>query len=251
MANFSAFFPEDTPEAAGGQVLAVGELIHFDGNVYAANGPITLSDPPQTSDFETGFNLLSGVLDENNAGVQLAFWSGTRAEYDAEVAAGTIDTNTIYNITDESQAATVPIVTTATAAQTLAAGEFVRFGDDVYTALAAATLSDPVVATDFDTNFVLLSSLGVTTIGELTDVADTFGTTGQVLSVNAAADALEYVDVARAASDLTAGLLIDDIEIGNQNSATGIKFWSGTEAEYTALTTTRDQETVYYITDDN
>lgn len=42
-----------------------------------------------------------GVVDQNNT-TPLKQWSGTKNQYDALVSGGTIDSNTIYNITDDT-----------------------------------------------------------------------------------------------------------------------------------------------------
>ena len=100
MAGFNTFFPDDTPEAAPGNILAQGELIHFEGRVYAATAEVTLPDPITAAALEgLDLILLSGVTNTNNPGTPLSFWSGTRAEYDALGADR--DQNTIYNITDD------------------------------------------------------------------------------------------------------------------------------------------------------
>ena len=42
-----------------------------------------------------------GIVDQNNPSTPLKQWSGTKAQYDALVSGGTIDSNTLYNITDD------------------------------------------------------------------------------------------------------------------------------------------------------
>lgn len=43
-----------------------------------------------------------GVIDQNNTTNALKTWSGTKAQYDSLVSGGTIDANTIYNITNDT-----------------------------------------------------------------------------------------------------------------------------------------------------
>jgi len=43
-----------------------------------------------------------GVIDQNATTTALKQWSGTKAQYDALVSGGTVDSNTVYNITDDS-----------------------------------------------------------------------------------------------------------------------------------------------------
>ena len=43
-----------------------------------------------------------GVVDQNNASTPLKEWSGTSAQYQALVSGGTIDSNTVYNVTDDA-----------------------------------------------------------------------------------------------------------------------------------------------------
>lgn len=45
-----------------------------------------------------------GVVDQNNPSTPLKQWSGTKAQYDALVSGGTVDANTLYNITDDAVA---------------------------------------------------------------------------------------------------------------------------------------------------
>lgn len=43
-----------------------------------------------------------GVIDQNATTTAIKTWTGTKAQYDALVLAGTIDANTLYNITDDT-----------------------------------------------------------------------------------------------------------------------------------------------------
>ena len=52
------------------------------------------------------------------------------------------------------------------------------------------------------------------------------------------------------APNVGAGILSDNVEVGNQNATTGLKFWVGTRDEYDALST-YSSETQYTITNDN
>ena len=86
--------------------------------------------------------------------------------------------------------------------QTYNEGDIVVFNDNYYGATATVTLSDPIVETDFDTGWALLSG-----------------------------------------GDAAVAAAVDDL-----NSTDNIMFWSGTQAEYNAITT-KDENTIYYITD--
>ena len=46
------------------------------------------------------------------------------------------------------------------------------------------------------------------------------------------------------------GTLISSGVVTTDDTPVNVKFWAGTKAEYDALTSTRDQNTIYYITDE-
>ncbi len=58
------------------------------------------------------------------------------------------------------------------------------------------------------------TTLGVSTIGELTDVANALGTAGQILQVNAGGTALEYVAPAAGTFDITDGTTTSTVTTG-------------------------------------
>jgi len=91
----------------------------------------------------------------------------------------------------------------AVAGQSYSPGDLVFYNSNVYACTTAATLSNPIVSADFDTNFALLSG-----------------------------------------GDAAVASAVDDL-----NSTDNITFWTGTRAEYDAITTP-DANTIYYITDE-
>lgn len=70
---------------------------HSGGSVDVDNKSITQnsSDELQTV----------GVIDQNATTTAIKTWTGTRTQYNALVSGGTVDNNTLYNITDDSDVA--------------------------------------------------------------------------------------------------------------------------------------------------
>lgn len=80
----------------GGSITSDMLSISTDGATYSGhdNKSITQnsSDELQTV----------GVIDQNATTTAIKTWTGTKAQYDALVSGGTVDSNTLYNITDDS-----------------------------------------------------------------------------------------------------------------------------------------------------
>ena len=49
-------------------------------------------------------NIAETIKDQNNALTPLKAWTGTLAQYNALISSGTLDSNTLYNITDDNTA---------------------------------------------------------------------------------------------------------------------------------------------------
>ena len=80
----------------GGTITSDMLSISTDGATYSGhdNKSITQnsSDELQTV----------GVIDQNATTTAIKTWTGTKAQYDALVSGGTVDSNTLYNITDDA-----------------------------------------------------------------------------------------------------------------------------------------------------
>ena len=50
----------------------------------------------------TTYDIVGKAVVNQNSATPLKQWSGTKAQYDALVSGGTVDSNTIYNITDDT-----------------------------------------------------------------------------------------------------------------------------------------------------
>lgn len=81
------------------------QLLDQDGNDLG--NPVTIQSSPDIDGKSITTNVSDelqtiGVIDQNNTSTALKEWSGTSSQYQALVSGGTVDSNTIYNITDDT-----------------------------------------------------------------------------------------------------------------------------------------------------
>ena len=83
----------------------------INNNSILGSGNITIQSTPSIDSKSITTNSSSelqtvGVIDQNNTSNAIKTWTGTKAQYNALVSGGTVDSGTLYNIVDDSDVTT-------------------------------------------------------------------------------------------------------------------------------------------------